>query len=177
MSNPLIETRMELSKKEQLFRDKWSDRVNSYFSEKKRIPRESPKDKTETKRMIEKAAVAFVKMVYEKWGYMVISRENDKCVWHLDALKKKKRLKLLVRGLGLREFLFSTTQQEYDAVLKNPKSFRFCLVVNAIKNPILTVFVFDEETGKWTLEDGLLGISSESLSKEKTLEGIRTLEV
>ena len=123
---------MEELKKDQLFREKWTDRVNRYFNEKKRIQRERPKDKTESKKLIEKAAVDYVKKVYEeRWGYIVRSRENDKTAWHLEAFKKKERLKLLVKGLGLREFAVHLTPQEYDAIRENPKSIRYCLVVNA----------------------------------------------
>ena len=70
----------------------------------------------------------------------------------IDAENGKIRLKLEVKGVATDVVSVHITSNEYDNMMKDKKHYRLCVVVNAVRNPQMVVFVWDESLRQWVSE-------------------------
>ena len=141
------------NKNVQKFRKEVLDYVNSYSKNKRHVSRQILKVDPEARKQVENAAVNYVTKEYEKLGYKVTSREKDNIGWDLDAVKNKIHLKLEVKGVSQSQVSVRITGHEHDSMMENKDSYRLCVVTNAIKNPTLIVFVWDEAQKEWVSDE------------------------
>ena len=127
--------------------------IESYSPSKKSISKHAIQINVEAKKQVEVAAVDFVIEEYKSRGYKVKSREKENLGWDLDAKQGKISLKLEVKGLAQSGISVHITQNEYNEMMADKDRYRLCVVINAIKNPQLIVFVWDEGQGLWVSED------------------------
>lgn len=89
---------------------------------------------------------------YENHGYHVKSKEKDNLGWDLEASINNRKLRIEVKGLSLENVNFELTPNEYEKMDMFKESYRICVVVNALKNPILKIFYYDD--GSWQDKNG-----------------------
>lgn len=93
---------------------------------------------TATNKLVEEAAIAFVKRRLRGLGFSVRSREKEKIGYDLDATKGKQRLHVEVKGVSGSGMTFLITQNEVATARCDPL-FRLYLVNRArSKAPVLT---------------------------------------
>ena len=131
------------------FRNEVINYINAFHGGSDGDTKQTLKVDAEARKQVEIAAVKFVKDVYEHLGYEVISREKENIGWDLDAVRKKEKLKLEVKGLAQSQISVRISNNEYNSMLNNTESYRLCVVTNAIQKPVLTVFIWDENRKAW----------------------------
>ena len=104
---------------------------------------------------VEEKAVKHVIKYYEKIGFDVDSVEKDNIGWDLTAVKEKIKLKLEVKGLSGKEIVTEMTPNELKNLEADKNNYRLCIVTEALTKPMLRVFAYSEENGKWTSEDDI----------------------
>ena len=133
----------------QNYRNEVIDYIKSYTGEAKRISKHVLKVDAEARKKVEKAAVDHVTKEYEKLGYKVISREKENIGWDLDAERNGIKLKLEVKGLAQRQISVRISDNEYKSMLGHKMNYILCVVTEAIKNPTLINFIWDEGRSAW----------------------------
>lgn len=137
----------------QKFRDAVIDYVQDYKVKKNTVIKYQVKVDAKARKKVEEAAVKYVTNEYQKRGYDITSREKDNVGWDLDATNGKIYLKLEVKGLASSIISVHITSNEKSKMEAYKKHYRLCVVINAIKNPQMIVFVWDSSLGKWVSED------------------------
>ena len=118
---------------------------------KKGSPRQTdPLKRTE----VETNAVKVVIKHYEQLGYELNSVEKDNVGWDLTATNDVISLKLEVKGLSGKEVAVELTPNELSNLKADKKNYRLCIVTETLTNPVLRVFSYSKDNGKWTSEDG-----------------------
>lgn len=105
---------------------------------------------------VEKTAINFVANYYSKLGYKVESFEKDNVGWDLTATNNRTELRLEVKGLSGEIASTELTPNEYENLKKYKKSYRLCIVTQALKNPKLKIFAYSNDNKKWTSKDGAI---------------------
>lgn len=109
------------------------------------------------KRMaVEKAAIETVANHYKSLGYEVESVERDNIGWDLTAISGRLSLNLEVKGLSGPDIIAELTPNEYRHLSKKSLNYRLCIVCNALTNPILHIFAYDNDTSTWQSQHNLL---------------------
>lgn len=118
----------------------------------------------EVRQLIENAATKMVKKHFKTQvpPYSIISREADCIGWDFEARRGKELLKLEVKGLKGRVASVEVTPNEYNAMKKDRKRFRLCIVTNALEDQRAKLRIFRYENG-WRNEE------SESLEIEELM--------
>lgn len=137
----------------QEFRDAVVDYVKKYKVKKNTVVKYQVKVDAKARKAVEEAAIKYVTKEYQKRGYEIVSREKDNIGWDLDATNGRIYLKLEVKGVASSIISVHITQNEKSKMDANKKHYRLCVVINAIKNPQMIVFVWDNSLGKWVSED------------------------
>lgn len=135
------------------FRDAVVEYIKKYEPKKKTVIKYQVKVDAKARKKIEEAAVKFVIQEYQNRGYSIISREADCVGWDLDATNGSITLKLEVKGLASNSICVHITANERNKMEIYKKHYRLCVVINAIKNPQLLVFIWDNLLRKWVSED------------------------
>ncbi len=103
---------------------------------------------------VERAAVDCATEYYESeegGGYEVVSVENDRKGWDLEATKGNEKLLVEVKGLSRSKLLCQLTSNEYKK-MRSEKNYTLFVVCNACDNPNKSIF---RKKGKrWCTEDG-----------------------
>lgn len=98
---------------------------------------------------IEKIAIEKVIEYYKKAGYIVDSREKDNLGWDLEASFDDRTLKLEVKGLSGKEVSIDFTPREYEKMKELKEDYRICVVTDTLIKPLLRIFCFSPDSGKW----------------------------
>lgn len=114
-----------------------------------KVPAHTLKVDAEARKIVEKAAVEYVTKKYQSLGYQITSREKENVGWDLDAEKEGDKLKLEVKGIAQSQVSVHISQNEYKTMMANKDCYRLCVVINAINNPQLVVFIWKEDLGAW----------------------------
>jgi hypothetical protein len=102
---------------------------------------------------VERIAIEKTWKTFEKAGYEVKSVEPDNRGWDLEASKDGVIFRLEVKGHAGNVIQFELTPNEYTQMKKYHKSFRVCVVRNALSRPRLKVFRPEPLNGQWILRD------------------------
>lgn len=137
----------------QEFRKKVLEYIKNYKSKKKTIAKFQVAVDAKARKMVEEAAIKYVTKAYQNKGYNITSREKDCIGWDLDAINGKITLKLEVKGLASNTISVHLTANERSKMDIHKTHYRLCVVINAIKNPQLIVFIWDKVLQKWVSED------------------------
>ena len=137
----------------QEFRDAVLDYVKKYKVKKNTVVKYQVKVDAKARKAVEEAAIKYVTKEYQKRGYEIVSREKDNIGWDLDATNGRICLKLEVKGVASSTISVHITHNEKSKMEANKKHYRLCVVINAIKNPQMIVFVWDNSLDKWVSED------------------------
>lgn len=137
------------SKEVQQFRKEVIDYIQNYARGRKTFSKLSLMVDSEARKQVEKAAVSFVTKEYQRLGYKVTSREKENIGWDLDAEKGGVRLKLEVKGLAQSQISIHISSNEYNSMKAYKDSYRLCVVTNAVSNPTLVKFIWDEGLNAW----------------------------
>ena len=86
----------------------------------------------ETNRLVEAAAIEFVRSDYESTGWTVRSVEAEKCGYDLECRKDKKSLHIEVKGVRGKIVSFIITAGENKKALTDP-DFLLCVVTSALE--------------------------------------------
>ena len=105
---------------------------------------------------VERIAVERVTKHYEKRGYEVESVERDNVGWDLEAVRGDRRRRLEVKGLSGSGARFELTPNEYRKMKKHRKTYRICVVTDALGAPNLAIFRFDHAIRRWKDKEGRL---------------------
>ncbi|MBF6650212.1 protein NO VEIN domain-containing protein [Methylobacter sp. BlB1] len=100
---------------------------------------------------IELAAISATSAYFEKEGYKVISVEKDNRGWDLEVSKNGEYLLIEVKGHIGNVIQFELTPNEYAQLQINRKSYRVCVVRNALENSDVEVYMPAENNGAWSL--------------------------
>ena len=133
----------------QKFRKEVFDYIQNFSKAAGKFPVSSLKVDAEARKQVEVAAVDYVTKEYQSLGYKVTSREKENVGWDLDAEKNGIYLKLEVKGLAQSQVSVHISDNEYKSMMSNKGCYRLCVVINAIKNPTLITFVWDEDMQAW----------------------------
>lgn len=98
---------------------------------------------------VERIAIETTAEHFTNLGYSVESVEKDNVGWDLSATLEKRHLKLEVKGLSGSQVIVELTPNEYAMMGKHQKSYRVCVVTNALTTPKLEVFAFSRDSGQW----------------------------
>ena len=144
------------------FRKEAVDYIQHFSKASKKLSVSSLKVDAEARKRVEKAAVSFVTNEYQSLGFKVTSREKENVGWDLDAKKDGISLKLEVKGLAQSQVSVRISDNEYKSMMSNKDCYRLCVVTNAIKNPSLIKFIWDESLRAWVSdEDETISLSIE----------------
>ena len=80
---------------------------------------------------------------------VAVDAEAENVGWDLDAEKSGICLKLEVKGLAGNTISVRISQNEYKSMVNNKDCYRLCVVTNALCNPSLIIFVWDDEQSAW----------------------------
>ena len=106
----------------------------------------------ERKAEVERAAIQLCCEHFEKLGYKVKSVEEDNKGWDLQAKKDKCELRIEVKGLSGPTFSVELTPNEYKAFSKKAEDYRLAVVVDALRQPKLSVCRYSPEQKGWVVE-------------------------
>ena len=82
------------------------------------------------------------------------SVESEYLGWDLEAVYKKIKLNIEVKGLAGLEVSVELTPNEFSKMNNNKASYRLCVVTKCLENPVLYVFSYSSERNEWISEDG-----------------------
>lgn len=103
---------------------------------------------------VEKKAVLLVTKHYEKLGFHVRSVEKDNVGWDLTATNEKTQLKLEIKGLSGKILAAELTPNEFKNLNADTNYYRLCIVTDALVKPILKIFAYSKDNGRWMSDDG-----------------------
>lgn len=106
----------------------------------------------ERKVEVEKAAIQICCAHFEKLGYEVESVEKDNLGWDLQAKSGKRELRIEVKGLSGLTFSVELTPNEYKAFSDEKEDYRLAVVVDALKQPKLSICRYSPEQKAWIVE-------------------------
>jgi hypothetical protein len=127
------------------------------YEKKKSIRRRLPifrQTDAELRKKIENIAIREVTREYSERGFTVTSVESENLGWDLEAVYKKIKLKIEVKGLAGQEVSVELTPNEFSKMNNNKDSYRLCFVTKCLENPVLYVFSYSSERNEWISEDG-----------------------
>lgn len=127
------------------------------YEKKKSIRRRLPifrQTDAELRKKIENIAIREVTREYSERGFAVTSVESENLGWDLEAVYKKIKLKIEVKGLAGQEVSVELTPNEFSKMSNNKDSYRLCVVTKCLENPVLYVFSYSSERNEWISEDG-----------------------
>ncbi|OPX85849.1 MAG: hypothetical protein A4E53_03328 [Pelotomaculum sp. PtaB.Bin104] len=127
------------------------------YEKKKSIRRRLPifrQTDAELRKKIENIAIREVTREYSERGFTVTSVESENLGWDLEAVYKKIKLKIEVKGLAGQEVSVELTPNEFSKMSNNKDSYRLCVVTKCLENPVLYVFSYSSERNEWISEDG-----------------------
>lgn len=127
------------------------------YEKKKSIRRRLPifrQTDAELRKKIENIAIREVTREYSERGFAVTSVESENLGWDLEAVYKKIKLKIEVKGLAGQEVSVELTPNEFSKMNNNKDSYRLCVVTKCLENPVLYVFSYSSERNEWISEDG-----------------------
>lgn len=110
----------------------------------------------EIRKKIETIAVQTVSQAYSERGFQVTSVEQENLGWDLEAVYKKTKLKLEVKGLAGNAVSVELTPNELTNMNQFKDSYRLCVVTRCLEQPTLYVFSFSTEREAWLDEAGRL---------------------
>ena len=106
----------------------------------------------ERKVEVEKTAIQVCCAHFENLGYEIESVEKDNLGWDLVAKSGKRELRIEVKGLSGSVFSVELTPNEYKAFSEKKEDYRLAVVVNALKQPKLSVCRYSSERKAWIVE-------------------------
>ncbi|MTK13188.1 MAG: DUF3883 domain-containing protein [Clostridiaceae bacterium] len=109
---------------------------------------------TYKRQKIEVTAINQTIKYYEKYGYMVGSKEKDNVGWDLEAVMDNIKLKIEVKGLSQENVAIELTPNEYEKMNEFKEDYRISVVTNALKKPILRIFSYNDEKEIWQDKEG-----------------------
>lgn len=128
------------------------DWIKNYGKEKVRLKAPIGSSDTEHRKEVEQAAVDYVCKQYKELGYSVVSVESENKGWDLEAGRDGLRLLIEVKGLSGSELAVRLSPNEYQMMQKySTEGYRLCVVTEALKQPYLTTFVYQD--GQWVAEE------------------------
>jgi len=104
------------------------------------------------KQQVEVAAVEATIKHFEGLDYIVISKEKDNVGWDLEATNTSETFLIEVKGLSSNITSIELTPNEYKNSIDKKSIYKLCIVTNALTNPLLEIFSFNEKLGYWTNE-------------------------
>ena len=125
------------------------DYIQHFSAGSKQVLKKSVAVDAEARKLVENTAVNYVTKHYKGIGYTVTSREKENVGWDLDAEKNGICLKLEVKGLAGNTISVRISQNEFKSMVNNKDCYRLCVVTNALCNPSLIIFVWDDEQSVW----------------------------
>lgn len=108
----------------------------------------------ESRKKIEEAAIKLVVQKYIDLGYKVTSVEKENLGWDLEAVYKKIKLRIEVKGLSGNNISVEITPNEYSKMNQYFDSYRLCIVTDCLNDPTINIFSFSHEKKSWANEEG-----------------------
>jgi hypothetical protein len=96
----------------------------------------------EQKAKVERAAIRLVSKHFARQGYRVMSVESANLGWDLTATRGLDRLQIEVKGLSGKGAVVELTPNEYANMLGHHKTYRLCVVRNALDRHHQTLHKF-----------------------------------
>jgi hypothetical protein len=104
---------------------------------------------------VERTAIRAAIRHYEACGYTVVSVEEERLGWDLEAKFSKKSLRIEVKGLSGDEVNVEMTPNEYVHVANREPDYRVCVVTNALRPiPTVRIFSYSPQSRRWTDDRG-----------------------
>jgi hypothetical protein len=103
---------------------------------------------------VERIAIETTDTYFRSRFYRVRSAANDNVGWYLEATRDGETLLLEVKGLSQSTICVALTPNEFRQMQANRDAYRVCVVTDALKNPVLTVFAWSSETEQWENPEG-----------------------
>jgi hypothetical protein len=127
------------------------EKIKVNISKKRAVARAN---NIETKKKVEKIAVGIVTNEFIERDFEVRSVESENLGWDLEAIHKKTELKIEVKGLSGNSLSVEVSSNEYEKMYRYKDSYRLCVVINCLTNPILYTFAYSNEKKCWLNEEG-----------------------
>lgn len=108
----------------------------------------------QAKKKIETIAIRKITKEYTDRGFSVSSVESKNLGWDLEAVYKRTKLQIEVKGLSGDRISVEITSNEFKNMNAFKDSYRLCVVTNCLENPIVYVFSYCTEKNEWLDEDG-----------------------
>lgn len=118
----------------------------------------------EAKKIIETIAIREVTKEYSDRGFSVTSVEPENLGWDLEAVYKRTKLKIEVKGLSGSKVSVEITPNEFNNMNVYKDTYRLCVVTDCLVNPIIHVFSYSIEKDAWLNEVGDLLVVEQIIS-------------
>lgn len=106
------------------------------------------------RKKIETIAIKAITQEYTERGFNVISVESENLGWDLEAVHKRTKLRIEVKGLSGEKVSVEITPNEFKNMEAYKDSYRLCVVTNCMVSPLVHVFSYCGERDTWLNEDG-----------------------
>lgn len=87
-------------------------------------------------------------------GFDIKSVEKENLGWDLEAIYKKTKLRIEVKGLSGSNLSVEITPNEYSMMNEYMDSYRLCVVINCLNNSVINIFCFSKEKNCWSNDEG-----------------------
>lgn len=108
----------------------------------------------QSRKKIETVAINEIIKEYTERGFNVISVESENLGWDLEAVHKRTKLRIEVKGLSGEKVSVEITPNEFKNMKDYKDSYRLCVVTNCLASPLVHVFAYCGERDTWLNEDG-----------------------
>lgn len=108
----------------------------------------------ESRKIIENTAIKLVSQKYKGLGYDIKSVEKENIGWDLEAIHKKVKLRIEVKGLSGNNLSVEITPNEYLKMNEYMDSYRLCVVTECLNKPMINTFCFSQEKNCWANDEG-----------------------
>ena len=105
-------------------------------------------------KIVEEAAINFVTKQFEEMGWVVTSKELEKCGYDLHCISESSEKHVEVKGVSGKQISFQITSGEVERA-RMDEDFLLCVVTSAVNNPSMKTY-----TGKTFFEQFNLKIIS-----------------
>ena len=118
----------------------------------------------EAKKKIEAIAIREATKEYSDRGFSVTSVEYENLGWDLEAVYRKTKLKIEVKGLSGSKVSVEITPNEFKNMNAYKDTYRLCVVTDCLVNPTINMFSYSSERDEWLNEDGDLLVIDQIIS-------------
>lgn len=126
--------------------------IDSYKSKLNKHRKYFPNISSEARAKVEKASIDAVWNLYEQRGYKIIDVQSMNLGWDLEAIRRRHKLYLEVKGQGNHEPFIRISRNEYEQMTRMKGLYRLCVVMDSLNDADVYIFIPKDEN-KWVCED------------------------